>query len=277
MGNGVQPLDPVAIQIGSISVKWYGVIIASAVVIALLLALSEANKRKMDKEIIVDLLIWAIPISIISARIYYVIFEWDFYKNNLGEIVKIWHGGIAIYGALIGAVLTAIIFSRIKKISFWQLADVVAPSLIIAQAIGRWGNFMNQEAHGAETTRSFLESLHLPDFIINQMYIDGAYYQPTFLYESLWNVLGFVILLIIRRTKIRRGELFLGYVIWYSFGRFFIEGMRTDSLMWGDFRVSQALSLLLIVLSIGIIIYRRLKMNPSYYMEDKFGKVVKKK
>ncbi|HDT9319769.1 TPA: prolipoprotein diacylglyceryl transferase [Listeria monocytogenes] len=277
MGNGVQPLDPVAIQIGSISVKWYGVIIASAVVIALLLALSEANKRKIDKEIIVDLLIWAIPISIISARIYYVIFEWDFYKNNLGEIVKIWHGGIAIYGALIGAVLTAIIFSRIKKISFWQLADVVAPSLIIAQAIGRWGNFMNQEAHGAETTRSFLESLHLPDFIINQMYIDGAYYQPTFLYESLWNVLGFVILLIIRRTKIRRGELFLGYVIWYSFGRFFIEGMRTDSLMWGDFRVSQALSLLLIVLSIGIIIYRRLKMNPPYYMEDKFGKVVKKK
>ncbi|EKR9274854.1 prolipoprotein diacylglyceryl transferase [Listeria monocytogenes] len=277
MSNGVQPLDPVAIQIGSISVKWYGVIIASAVVIALLLALSEANKRKMDKEIIVDLLIWAIPISIISARIYYVIFEWDFYKNNLGEIVKIWHGGIAIYGALIGAVLTAIIFSRIKKISFWQLADVVAPSLIIAQAIGRWGNFMNQEAHGAETTRSFLESLHLPDFIINQMYIDGAYYQPTFLYESLWNVLGFVILLIIRRTKIRRGELFLGYVIWYSFGRFFIEGMRTDSLMWGDFRVSQALSLLLIVLSIGIIIYRRLKMNPPYYMEDKFGKVVKKK
>ncbi|EII1987034.1 prolipoprotein diacylglyceryl transferase [Listeria monocytogenes] len=277
MGNGVQPLDPVAIQIGSISVKWYGVIIASAVVIALLLALSEANKRKMDKEIIVDLLIWAIPISIISARIYYVIFEWDFYKNNLGEIVKIWHGGIAIYGALIGAVLTAIIFSRIKKISFWQLADVVAPSLIIAQAIGRWGNFMNQEAHGAETTRSFLESLHLPDFIINQMYIDGAYYQPTFLFESLWNVLGFIVLLIIRRTKIRRGELFLGYVIWYSFGRFFIEGMRTDSLMWGDFRVSQVLSLLLIVLSIGIIIYRRMKMNPPYYMEDKFGKVVKKK
>ncbi|MDD72939.1 prolipoprotein diacylglyceryl transferase [Listeria monocytogenes] len=277
MGNGVQPLDPVAIQIGSISVKWYGVIIASAVVIALLLALSEANKRKMDKEIIVDLLIWAIPISIISARIYYVIFEWDFYKNNLGEIVKIWHGGIAIYGALIGAVLTAIIFSRIKKISFWQLADVVAPSFIIAQAIGRWGNFMNQEAHGAETTRSFLESLHLPDFIINQMYIDGAYYQPTFLYESLWNVLGFIVLLIIRRTKIRRGELFLGYVIWYSFGRFFIEGMRTDSLMWGDFRVSQVLSLLLIVLSIGIIIYRRMKMNPPYYIEDKFGKVVKKK
>ncbi|CAM2363167.1 prolipoprotein diacylglyceryl transferase [Listeria seeligeri] len=277
MDNGIQPLDPVAIQLGNISVKWYGVIIASAVVIALLLALSEANKRKMDKEIIVDLLIWAIPISIISARIYYVIFEWDFYKNNLGEIVKIWHGGIAIYGALIGAVLTAVIFSRIKKISFWQLADVVAPSLIIAQAIGRWGNFMNQEAHGVETTRAFLEGLHLPDFIINQMYIDGVYYQPTFLYESLWNVLGFIILLVIRRTKIRRGELFLGYVIWYSFGRFFIEGMRTDSLMWGAFRVSQALSLFLIILAIGIIVYRRLKMNPPYYMEDKYGKVAKKK
>ncbi|MBC6297530.1 prolipoprotein diacylglyceryl transferase [Listeria sp. FSL L7-1517] len=277
MENGIQPLDPVAIQLGNISVKWYGVIIASAVVIALILALSEASKRKMDKEIIVDLLIWAIPISIISARIYYVVFEWDFYKNNLSEIVKIWHGGIAIYGALIGAVLTAVIFSRIKKISFWQLADVVAPSLIIAQAIGRWGNFMNQEAHGAETTRTFLENLHLPEFIINQMYIDGAYYQPTFLYESLWNVLGFIILLIIRRTKIRRGELFLSYVIWYSFGRFFIEGMRTDSLMWGDFRVSQVLSVLLIILSIGIIVYRRLKMNPPYYMEDKYGKITKKK
>lgn len=208
MENQITPLDPVAIQIGNFSIKWYGIIIALGVVVALLLALREATKRHFDKELFVDLLIWAIPISIICARIYYVIFQWDFYKENPSEIIKIWHGGIAIYGALIGAVGTAIIFSRIKKISFFQLADIAAPSLLIAQAIGRWGNFMNQEAHGAETTRSFLESLHLPDFIINQMYIDGVYYQPTFLYESLWNVLGFVVLLILRRTKIRRGELF---------------------------------------------------------------------
>ncbi len=276
MENQITPLDPVAIQIGNFSIKWYGVIIAIGVVVALLLALREATKRHFDKEIFVDLLIWAIPISIICARIYYVIFQWDFYKDNPSEIIKIWHGGIAIYGALIGAVGTAIIFSRIKKISFFQLADIAAPSLLIAQAIGRWGNFMNQEAHGAETTRSFLESLHLPDFIINQMYIDGAYYQPTFLYESLWNVLGFIVLLVLRRTKIRRGELFLGYVIWYSFGRFFIEGMRTDSLMWGDMRVSQVLAVILIVVSIGLIIYRRIKLNPPYYLADKYGDVPQK-
>ncbi|EMG27755.1 prolipoprotein diacylglyceryl transferase [Listeria fleischmannii 1991] len=277
MENQITPLNPVAIQIGNFSIKWYGIIIALGVVVALLLALREATKRHFDKELFVDLLIWAIPISIICARIYYVIFQWDFYKDNPSEIIKIWHGGIAIYGALIGAVGTAIIFSRIKKISFFQLADIAAPSLLIAQAIGRWGNFMNQEAHGAETTRSFLESLHLPDFIINQMYIDGVYYQPTFLYESLWNVLGFVVLLILRRTKIRRGELFLSYVIWYSFGRFFIEGMRTDSLMWGDFRVSQVLAVILIVVSVGIMIYRRLKLNPPYYLADKYGKVPKQK
>ncbi|MHC5319186.1 prolipoprotein diacylglyceryl transferase, partial [Listeria kieliensis] len=231
MENQIKPLDPVAIDLGGLSIKWYGIIIAVGVVVALLLALRESSKRGLDKELYIDLLIWAIPISIICARIYYVVFQWDFYKNNLDEIIKIWHGGIAIYGALIGAVATAIIFARVKKISFWQLADIAAPSLIIAQAIGRWGNFMNQEAHGAETTRSFLEGLHLPDFIINQMYIEGTYYQPTFLYESLWNVLGFIVLLILRRTKIRRGDLFLSYVIWYSFGRFFVEGMRTDSLM----------------------------------------------
>lgn len=269
MENGIKPLDPVALQIGEISIKWYGVIIACGVVIALLLALYESSKRKFDKEIFVDLLIWAIPISVISARIYYVAFEWDFYKENPGEIIKIWHGGIAIYGALIGAVITAIIFTRVKKISFWQLADIAAPSLIIAQAIGRWGNFMNQEAHGAAVTRGFLENLHLPKFIIDQMYISGVYYQPTFLYESLWNVIGFIILLIIRRTKVRRGEVFLSYVIWYSVGRFFIEGMRTDSLMWGAFRVSQVLAVILVVVVIAIIVYRRVRSNPPYYLDTK--------
>lgn len=267
MGNGIEPLNPVALQIGDFSIRWYGVIIACAVVIALLLAVNESSKQRFNKEYFIDLLIWAIPISVISARIYYVIFQWDFYKDNPGEIIQIWHGGIAIYGALIGAVVTAIVFSKVRKISFWQLADIAAPSLIIAQAIGRWGNFMNQEAHGSAVTRAALENLHLPKFIINQMYIDGSYYQPTFLYESLWSLAGFIILLIIRRTKVRRGEVFLSYVIWYSVGRFFIEGMRTDSLMWGAFRVSQVLALLLVIFSIIIIIYRRVKSNPPYYLE----------
>ncbi|WP_163654945.1 prolipoprotein diacylglyceryl transferase [Listeria sp. PSOL-1] len=272
MFNAIKPLNPIALKLGGISIHWYGIIIATAVVIALLLALREATKRGLNKELYVDLLIWAIPISIICARIYYVVFEWSYYKDNPSEIIKIWHGGIAIYGALIGAVITAIVFAWKRKISFWQLADIAAPSLIIAQAIGRWGNFMNQEAHGVETTRQFLESLHLPHFIINQMYIDGAYYQPTFLYESLWNVLGFIVLLILRRTKIKRGELFLSYLIWYSFGRFFVEGMRTDSLMWGAFRVSQVLAVVLIFVAIALIVYRRVKTNPPYYLDNKFGK-----
>ncbi|WP_221638038.1 prolipoprotein diacylglyceryl transferase [Listeria booriae] len=265
-------LDPVAIQLGGISIRWYGVIIATAVVVALLIAMQEAKKRNVDRELLVDLLIWAIPIAIISARIYYVLFEWSYYKDHLNEIIKIWHGGIAIHGALLGSVLTAIIFARIKKVSFWQLADIVAPSLIIAQAIGRWGNFMNQEAHGGPTTRAFLESLHLPDFIVNQMYINGVYYQPTFLYESLWNVLGFIVLLLLRRTRILRGELFLSYVIWYSIGRYFIEGMRTDSLMLTDtLRMAQMISIVLIVIAGGLIAYFRVKGNRPYYLEDKYG------
>ncbi|MBC2259164.1 prolipoprotein diacylglyceryl transferase [Listeria booriae] len=265
-------LDPVAIQLGGISIRWYGVIIATAVVVALLIAMQEAKKRNVDRELLVDLLIWAIPIAIISARIYYVLFEWSYYKDHLNEIIKIWHGGIAIHGALLGSVLTAIIFARIKKVSFWQLADIVAPSLIIAQVIGRWGNFMNQEAHGGPTTRAFLESLHLPEFIVNQMYIDGVYYQPTFLYESLWNVLGFIVLLVLRRTRILRGELFLSYVIWYSIGRYFIEGMRTDSLMLTDtLRMAQMISIVLIVIAGGLIAYFRVKGNRPYYLEDKYG------
>ncbi|WP_221644853.1 prolipoprotein diacylglyceryl transferase [Listeria grandensis] len=270
-------LDPVAIQLGGISIRWYGVIIATAVVVALLIALQEAKKRNVDRELLVDLLIWAIPIAIISARIYYVLFEWGYYKDHLNEIIKIWHGGIAIHGALIGSVLTAVIFARIKKVSFWQLADIVAPSLIIAQAIGRWGNFMNQEAHGGPTTRAFLESLHLPDFIINQMYIDGIYYQPTFLYESIWNVIGFIILLILRRTRILRGELFLSYVIWYSIGRYFIEGLRTDSLMLTDtLRMAQFISIVLVAASVALIAYFRVKKDRPYYLEDKYG-IAKKK
>ena len=132
-------------------------------------------------------MLWAIPIAIISARIYYVLFEWDYYAQNPGEIIAIWNGGIAIHGALIGSVITAYVFAKKRKISFWKLADIAAPSFILGQAIGRWGNFINQEAHGGEVSRAFLENLHLPDFIINQMYINGAYYHPTFLYESLWN------------------------------------------------------------------------------------------
>ncbi|WP_062109190.1 prolipoprotein diacylglyceryl transferase [Bacillus niameyensis] len=254
----IEPINPIAIKLGPIPIHWYGVIIGAGIAIALILATRESNRRGLPKDTFTDLLIWAIPISIICARIYFVVFQWDYYSQHPEQIIAIWEGGIAIHGALIGAVLTAIVFARKKGISFWKLADIAAPSLILAQGIGRWGNFINQEAHGEEVTRAFLENLHLPQFIIDQMYINGAYYHPTFLYESIWNIIGFIILIVLRRSSLRRGELFLSYIIWYSIGRFFIEGMRTDSLMLTDFlRMAQVISIVLIIVAIIIWVYRR--------------------
>lgn len=259
MEENFQPIDPVAISLGSIQVHWYGVIIGLGIALALILAIREGERRGIHKDTFPDLMLWAIPIAIISARIYYVAFEWDYYSQNLGDIPKIWNGGIAIHGALIGSVITAYIFSKKKKISFWQLADIAAPSIILGQAIGRWGNFINQEAHGGEVSRSFLEGLFLPDWIINQMYINGAYYHPTFLYESVWNLVGFFLLLGLRKVNLRRGELFLSYVIWYSIGRFFVEGLRTDSLMLTEYlRIAQTISVFLIILGVALIVYRRM-------------------
>ncbi|AMM95068.1 diacylglyceryl transferase [Peribacillus simplex] len=258
MEQGIQPLNPIAIDLGPIQVHWYGLIIGFGVLLGLIIALRESERRGLDKEIFTDMILFAVPIAIICARIYYVIFQWEYYSQNPGDIIKIWNGGIAIHGALIGAVLTAIIFAKVKKVSFWKLADIAAPSLLLGQAIGRWGNFMNQEAHGGEISRSFLENMHLPDFIINQMYINGTYYHPTFLYESIWNIVGVIILLSLRKVNLRRGELFLTYVIWYSIGRFYIEGMRTDSLMLTEsLRIAQVISIVLIVVAVVLVVYRR--------------------
>lgn len=264
----ISAINPIAIELGPLAIHWYGIIIGTGVFLGLWLAIRESERRGLAKDLFIDLLIYAVPIAIISARIYYVIFEWDnFYKDHPGEIIKIWNGGIAIHGALIGAVITAIIFTRKRGVSFWKVADIAAPSLILGQALGRWGNFINQEAFGGEVSRQFLENLMIPDFIINQMYINGAYHHPTFLYESLWNFAGFALLLLLRKVNLRQGELFLTYVIWYSIGRFFIEGMRTDSLMLFDtLRMAQLVSLLLIIGGLILLVLRR-KMG---YAEKKY-------
>src|SRR3954470_12590575 len=259
MEETIQPIDPVAIAFGPLQVHWYGVIIGLAIILALYIAVRETEKRGLDKDVFMDLMLWAIPIAILSARLYYVIFEWNYYSQNPGEIIAIWNGGLAIHGALIGGGITAIVFTKKRQVSFWQLRDIAAPSTSLGQAIGRWGNFINQEAHGGEVTRSFLENMQLPEFIINQMYINGAYYHPTFLYESIWNIVGFILLILLRRVNLRRGELFLSYVIWYSVGRFFIEGLRTDSLMIGGLRMAQTISVVLILGAVLILIYRRKK------------------
>jgi phosphatidylglycerol---prolipoprotein diacylglyceryl transferase len=269
MEENFQPINPVAISLGPLQVHWYGIIIGLGIALALWLAMREAEKRGLDKDLFPDLMLWAIPISILCARIYYVIFQWDYYSQNPGEILSIWNGGIAIHGALIGAVATAYVFAKKKKVSFWKLADIAAPSIILGQAIGRWGNFINQEAHGGEVSRAFLENLMLPEFIINQMYINGTYYHPTFLYESIWNIAGFVLLLLLRKVNLGRGELFLSYVIWYSIGRFFVEGLRTDSLMLTEsLRMAQTISIVLILAAIALWIYRRVKGYSSIrYLE----------
>ncbi|GAE92752.1 prolipoprotein diacylglyceryl transferase [Gracilibacillus boraciitolerans JCM 21714] len=258
-------LDPIFLQLGPLSIYWYGVIIASGAFLALWIATMEADRLGVKKDYIVDLVVFAIPIAILSARIYYVIFEWDRYVGEpWWKVFAVWEGGIAIHGgALIGSVITAIVFTRVKKLSFWQIADIVAPSLILGQAIGRWGgNFMNQEAHGGPISEATYQSFYqyLPDFIMNQMCIEGTMYHPTFLYESVWNIAGFILLLILRKYPLRRGDMFLTYVIWYSFGRYFIEGMRTDSLyIVGELRTAQFISIILIIGAVIMMIYRRKK------------------
>ncbi|WP_432749619.1 prolipoprotein diacylglyceryl transferase [Pediococcus pentosaceus] len=262
-------LNPIAFNLGGIQVHWYGIIIASAVVLATILAVQEAKRRRIDPDSIYDLILWALPVAIITARMYYVIFEWGYYQNHVDEIVRVWDGGIAIYGALIGAGIVVYLFCRANWIPVWLMLDIIAPVLIMAQGIGRWGNFMNQEAFGRITSLTFLQSLHLPHFIIQQMLIDGAYRQPTFLYESLWDILGFIVLMSLRHKKhlFKQGEVFLSYVIWYAFGRFFVEGMRTDSLMLLGIRVSQWLSVILFIGAIGILVFRCKSMRerlPDY-------------
>lgn len=272
MNNILLAIDPVAFSLGSIEVRWYGIIIASGIVLAYLLGQKEAVKRGLADDFLADLLIWAIPISIISARIYYVAMKWDYYGQNPAKIIEIWNGGIAIHGALIGAVITAYIFCRKRGVSFLKVADIVAPSILVGQIVGRWGNFMNQEAYGGPVTREFLENLLLPNWIIEQMYVQelGTYVHPTFLYESVWNVIGLIVLLLLRKVNLQRGEIFFLYMIWYSIGRFFIEGMRTDSLyLIGELRSAQVVSILAIIIGMGCIIYRRLKVKPVVHYLDK--------
>ncbi|RDW16542.1 prolipoprotein diacylglyceryl transferase [Oceanobacillus arenosus] len=264
----VAPLDRVFLEIGPLTIYWYGVIIAVGAGLGLWLAMKEADRLGVNKELLIDFIVFAVPIAIIFARIYYVTFEWERYAEGpWWGVFAIWQGGIAIHGAVIGGVLTAIVFARVRKISFWQLADIVAPSLILGQAIGRWGNFMNQEAHGGPIAADSIATFYqvLPDFIMNQMTIDGVTYHPTFLYESTWNILVFILLLLLRRTNVLRGEIFLSYIIFYSIGRYFIEGMRTDSLyIVGELRTAQLISILLIIFGIIMIIYRRKTTTIKY-------------
>ncbi|MER2088941.1 MAG: prolipoprotein diacylglyceryl transferase [Sporosarcina sp.] len=260
-------INPIAFSLGPFEVRWYGILIAFGIILAFFVVQKEMVKRGMHPDFLTDLLIWAVPIAIISARIYYVIFSWDYYKNHPGQIIQIWEGGIAIHGALIGAFITTYVYTKRRGVSFWKVVDIAAVGLLIGQIIGRWGNFMNQEAHGGPVSEKFLETTIIPDWIMNQMTIEGVTYHPTFLYESMWNIVGLIIIILLRKVNLKRGEMFLFYLVWYSAGRFFIEGMRTDSLyVIGELRAAQLVSVITIVVALAIFIVRRFvqKVDVNY-------------
>ena len=257
----VAQINRVAFELFGLQIYWYAIIIVSGIALALWMSNREAVRVGLKEDDMTNFILWALPIAIIGARLYYILFDLEPYLADPIQIFNTRSGGLAIYGGLIAAVIVLIVYTRHNFIDPWLFLDVVAPGVMLGQAMGRWGTFTNHEAYGGETTRQFLESLHLPQFIINNMYIDGAFRQPTFFYESMWSLLGLILILIIRKkVAVKRGELFLGYVTWYSFGRFFVEGMRTDSLyFFGGLRVSQVLSLVLFVGGIALLYYRRKK------------------
>lgn len=264
-------VNRVAFELFGLSIYWYAVIIISGVVIAMVLSSREAERVGMKADDVTDFMLVGLPLSFIGARLYYILFDLQPYLADPIQVFNIRSGGLAIYGGLIVGGIWLYYFCSRHFISVWTFLDIAAPSVMIAQSIGRWGNFMNHEAFGGETTKAFLQSLHLPQFIIENMYIDSAYRQPTFLYESVWTFIGFIVLLFLRKKTglLKRGEVALSYVIWYSFGRMFIEGMRTDSLyLVGSIRVSQLLSFILLVGAIGVFIWRR-KQNKQLKSYDR--------
>lgn len=246
---------PIIFQLGPVAVRWYGLLIASAVLIGVSLSQYLAEKRRVNPELLGDLAIWLVVGAIPCARIYYVAFEWRQYVDRPEDLIAIWKGGIAIHGAILGGTIAALIFAKIQRVSFWQLADLVAPSAILGQAIGRWGNFFNSEAFGRPTDLPW--KLYIPPNSRPPEYTDFEYFHPTFLYESLWNlaVFGLLLTLFFRdlqgKIRLKIGALFLVYITAYSCGRVWIEGLRTDSLMFGPLRTAQMVSLTGIVLGLG--------------------------
>ena len=256
-------MSKIALSICSIQIYWYSVIILIAIFVAASIVYYEMKKQGVTGDDFTDLFFNTVLFGIIGARIYYVLFNLSYYLENPIEMFEIWNGGLAIHGALIAGIIYVYLFCRKKKLNTLKILDMIVVGVIIGQSIGRWGNFFNQEAYGKA-----VDSLnYLPGFIRDQMYIDGAYRQPTFLFESLWNLLGFVVICILRRRPklLKQGEITAFYLIWYGCGRLLIEGLRTDSLMFLGVRVSQWLSGILILVGIIMVVLRRRKATIPFY------------
>lgn len=238
-----------------LEIRWYALLIVTGMVLAVTFAIREGKKKGITSDTILDIALICIPIAIVGARLYYVIFKWQDYKSNPIDIFKIWEGGLAIYGGIIAGVVAGLLYCHKKRISKGTLADLGGFGFLIGQAIGRWGNFMNGEAHGGPTDLPWGMLIENGEFDVPV--------HPTFLYESVWNVLGFVLLLLYRKHQKFDGEIFLMYVVWYGFGRMWIEGLRTDSLYIANsgIRVSQLLAILAVIGGVIIISYKRYKLH----------------
>ena len=251
-------MNRIALDLGFIKIYWYSITMFLGVMSGLFVAYLEIKRQKIDVKKFENMAFYAIVCGFIGARLYYVLFNLDYYLNNPLEIVAVWNGGLAIHGGIIGAALAMYWYCKKEHLPFFKMIDIVVPALLIGQVIGRWGNFFNSEAHGGIVTRAFLENLHLPSFIIDGMYINGVYYHPTFLYESFLNLICFVFLLIIRKKKNLKIGVITGiYCFWYGIVRFFIESLRTDSLMLGSLKMAQIISIIFLVVGIILIIFSR--------------------
>ncbi len=233
---GLEIDPPRGFQLFGFDIRFYGIIIAVGLLLAVIYGLKRSKQFGLKEDDILDGVLGIVPLSIICARLYYCAFSWDTFKDDPISILYIWQGGIAIYGAVIGAVLGVVLLCLIKKIRFAAVLDIMALGFLIGQSIGRWGNFFNREAFGAQTESFFRMGL------FNTVTQSYQYFHPTFLYESVWNLVGFLLLHFLSKKRRYDGQIALGYVAWYGLGRTFIEGLRMDSLMLGNFRVSQLLA-----------------------------------
>ena len=252
-------MNPIFLDLGFIQIYWYSITMLFAIIIGSLIFYKILKNKGFNELIITNILFYAIIWGIIGARIYYVMFNLNYYLKYPIEILEIWNGGLAIHGAIIGGLLFIIFYCKKHKINILKITDSASLAIILSQAIGRWGKFFNSEAHGGITTYEKLKSGFIPEFVISGMNINGNYYIPTFYYEFLWNILGFVVLFICYKKykKLKMGQLTGIYFMWYSFGRFFIEGMRTDSLMLGTIRVAQLVSIILFISGAFLVFYRK--------------------
>ncbi len=253
------------LKLGGFEIKWYSFFLLVAFSLGSLIIYKNRNKICLSKKKISDLLFNLVIIAIIGARLYYVIFNLDYYMEYPIDILKIWEGGLAIHGGIIVGLIYLIYFCKKKKLSIIKLTDIIVLALPLGQAIGRWGNFFNQEAYGPITTYTHLKSLHIPNFIIDGMYINNQYYHPTFLYESIWCFIIFIVLLIFTLLKIEKKGLYTSiYLIMYGSERCLVEGMRQDSLMLFNIKIAQVVSILMILIGITILIYNWRCKNEKY-------------